>query len=214
MVEQCVDINYLDLEENVNTFCRNEHMNYVSPYELIFSNIKYQDELRKYKIWKELQKKLQEKAIQQYYDNICYYNPNNISEISNISTNKIKELLNGTSFNTDDIANTIKYGETLEHPINAIFLISMLRWESGHGWSELARTHNNISSVKSRSGGWRVYDSYNECVLETIGLVSNQYLDPNGNYYNGKSIWSINEKYCETNEWADNINKIASELIN
>ena len=59
MVEQCVDISYLDLEENVNTFCRNEHMNYVSPYELIFSNIKYQDELRKYKIWKELQKKLQ-----------------------------------------------------------------------------------------------------------------------------------------------------------
>ena len=201
-------------------FCEGVYPHFVTPIELINNNIEYQKNLEKQNMLKEMGEALyhiqqeKQRKLQQYYDNICYYNPYNVSEPSNISKERISKLLEGTSFNNEDVIETMYNGERNNIPINAVFLISMLRWESGHGFSKLAQSHNNISSVKSRSGNWRSYNSYNECVIETIELLTKDYLNPNGKYYNGKSIWNINEKYCETNEWADSINKIAQEIRN
>lgn len=199
-------------------FCEGVYPHFVTPIELINNNIEYQDNLRKQNMLKEIGQALHEtqqrkqKELEQYYDNICYYNPYDIKEPSNISRERMSKLLEGTSFNNKDVIETIYNGERSENPVNAVFLISMLRWESGHGYSKLAKSNNNISSVKSRSGSWRSYNSYEECVQEVIELLSRDYLNENGKYYNGTSIWNINEKYCETNEWADSINKIAQEI--
>lgn len=205
-----------------NGFCEGVNPHFVTPIELINSNIEYQKDLKnKLKIQeinKSLydlqQKKKREQELQQYYDNICYCNIYNLTEPSNISKNKIKELLQGTTFNNDDVVNIIKSSESMNTPVNSIFLIGLLRWESGHGKSRLAQNKNNIASIKSRDGGWRAYNSYDECISEAIELLSVDYLNPNGKYYNGTSIWNVGVKYCEGNEWADNVNKIINELKN
>lgn len=203
-----------------NGFCEGVNPHFVTPIELINNNIEYQNNLKEQLMIQEMNKSLhniqeqrrKEIELQKYYDNICYCNIYNLTEPSNISVNKIKELLQGTTFNNDDVANIIKSSESMSTPVNSVFLISLLRWESGHGKSALSQNKNNIASIRSRDGGWRNYNSYSECILEAIELLSVDYLNPNGKYYNGTSIWNVGVKYCEGDEWADNVNKIINEL--
>ena len=45
-------------------------------------------------------------------------------------------------------------------------------------------------------------------------FISDLYLNEDGAYYNGKSIWAVNIKYCEdSSPWADMINSIANDLL-
>ena len=39
------------------------------------------------------------------------------------------------------------------------------------------------------------------------------YLTETGTYYNGTSIYDVNIRYCEGNQWAYNLNTIAKELL-
>ena len=77
----------------------------------------------------------------------------------------------------------------------------------------LAITHNNLGGIKSANGGWAYFDSWQECLEYKASLLYNQYLNENGAYFNGYSIWNVNVRYCEGTQWAENINSIAYGLL-
>lgn len=52
--------------------------------------------------------------------------------------------------------------------------------------------------------------------MATARLISEEYLNPNGDHHRGTSIESVNESYCPNDGyyWSTNIKKIANDLIN
>jgi beta-N-acetylglucosaminidase len=78
------------------------------------------------------------------------FNPNDVTEPSNITESKLQELLQET--NMLDITDSLIYAEK-EYGVNTIFLASLVALESGWGTSDRAINDNNL-------GGVGVYTSY------------------------------------------------------
>lgn len=147
-------------------------------------------------------KQIELKKIQDNYDKECYFDINDISKPSNISIERAYKLLEGTTYQTWEMAQAFVDGEKLSTPVNAIFSISVTRHESFHGKSELARDRNNITSWKNRDGSWRYFDSKLECIEDTNSMFSREYLNSKGLFFNGKSLDGIGKDYCEGNTWS------------
>lgn len=157
-------------------------------------------------------KKLKEEELekQKLKKKEVIYNPYNLSEPSNITKDDAYKILEGTKFQT--LSSAYVYMEQL-YGVNAIYLMSLSAEESGWGRSQLAITHNNIGGIKG-SNGYRYFDSWGDCLNYKAKLLKDQYLSKNGSYFNGYSIWDVNEKYCEQKTWSENINAIANGLLN
>lgn len=138
------------------------------------------------------------------------YNPYDLSTPSNITREQAYQMLEGTALQA--ASNAYVYAEEV-YGVNAIWLMSLNAEESGWGRSSLAMSHNNLGGVKNGSN-WRYFDNWGECIYYIANLIKTHYLSEDGLYYNGKSIWNVNVKYCETSQWSDNINNIAYELLN
>lgn len=140
------------------------------------------------------------------------FNPYNLTEKSNIDKDKAKVLLEGSALQT--AAGAYVYAEEV-YGVNAIFLMALTSHESGHGRSTLAIERNNIGGVKDSNGNWKYYSDWGECIMHIARFISNSYLNEDGIYYNGKSIWAVNINYClDSSPWADMINNLAMELVN
>lgn len=139
------------------------------------------------------------------------YNPFNLTEKSNLTTEMAIKMLNGSAL--QNAAAAYVYAEEV-YGVNAIFLMSLTSLESGHGRSELAMYRNNIGGVKSSSGDWAYFSDWGECIMYIASFIKELYLNEDGAYYNGKSIWAVNIKYCaDSSPWADMINSIANDLL-
>lgn len=144
--------------------------------------------------------------------NLPKFNPYNLTEKSNIDKYKAKVLLEGSALQT--AAGAYVYAEEV-YGVNAIFLMALTSHESGHGRSALAIERNNIGGVKDSNGNWKYYSDWGECIMHIARFISNSYLNEDGIYYNGKSIWAVNINYClDSSPWADMINNLAMELVN
>ena len=103
------------------------------------------------------------------------------------------------------------------YKVNSIFLISLSAQESGYGTSRRSVEQNNITgfTVYGDYAKGTTFNSKSECILETAKLLSEDYLNPKGKFYNGKSIWDINSNYCQDTGfyWANSINSIANTLV-
>lgn len=138
------------------------------------------------------------------------YNPDNLREKSNLSREQIYSLLEGS--NLQVLANSY-YEMENKHNVNAIFLMALNMEESGHGQSDLALLNNNIGGVKSATGEWATFNDWNHSLEYIADLIDTMYLSEDGAYYNGSSIYAVNIRYCEGNQWAYNLNTIAMELL-
>lgn len=151
---------------------------------------------------------------QKYRDLHPHYNSNDLREISGISVQRAYELLQGTTYQTWENAQTFCNAEKLQPSVNALFLIGLCNLESYYGKSKLARENNNVTSWRLDNGGWGVFSSKTECINDTIQLISNQYLNPNGIYYKGVTISQVGFYYCEGNTWANQVGNKVNELLN
>ena len=197
-------------------FCKGVNPHYVRTYDLLKSRITYNTNLEKQKLADELISKFQQQIIdkQKEYDNEMYYNPYNISEISNISIDKIYDLLSDTTYQNKEVAYQIWLGERRQYPVNALFVIGLTKLESFYGKSNLALNNNNITGTKSTvNRGFKCYNSHAECINELVTNLSDSYINPNGKYYNGTSIWNIRRLYCQDNSnWEGQINNIINDM--
>lgn len=144
-----------------------------------------------------------------------HFNPYNVSELSNLSKEQMSIMLEGTALHT--LVNAYYWYEQ-KYQINAVFMMALTAEESGWGRSSLAISNNNLSGHKTRSGEWEYYSDWGECLEESFRLISEEYVNPNGLFYTGASMYNINLVYCpdpvNPSSWADNISRIGYELLN
>lgn len=139
------------------------------------------------------------------------YNPYNLLEPSNISREQAYEILEGTALQS--VSSMYVYMEEL-YGLNALWLMAISAEESAWGRSSLAISNNNLGGIKDRTGGWAWFESWGECLEYKADLLYNEYLTVDGSYYNGLSVWNVNRRYCEQQDWADKLNTIAYSLLN
>lgn len=141
------------------------------------------------------------------------YNPNNIREVSNISHDKLYQMLEGKPIQR--ISNDFIYCEE-KYGISALFLVGLISQESGYGTSKRANNgSNNLSghAVYNNLSRGTYFDSWGHCVEETAKLINDSYLSEDGDYFNGYSIWDINKKYSADKNWSNQINQIINDLM-
>lgn len=163
----------------------------------------------------ERQRLIQEEEERIRREQQPYFNPYNVSELSNLTKEQMYTMLEGTALHTLVDA---YYWYEQEYQINAIFMMALTAEESGWGRSSLAISNNNLSGHKDRSGGWAYYSDWGQCLEESFRLISEEYVDPNGSFYTGPSMYDINLVYCpdpqNPNSWANNIASIGYQLLN
>ena len=139
-----------------------------------------------------------------------HYNSNNLTELSNLTQEQIHTILEGTRL---QCLSAYYYEYEKIYKVNALFIISLTSLESGYGTSKLARTHNNLAGYRG-SKGWTYFNSWHNCLNEVYRLIGQEYLSPDGRFYNGLDIKSINSKYCgNTYQWSLDINTIAHKYL-
>lgn len=213
--------NYIELQTNVS-ICNNQ---IIKKPEIIIEDLLYKKrQLELKKQLEQYEKKQREKKIMQQEkldkqyklsrscDEVLlpHYNSNNLTELSNLTQEQIHTMLEGTRL---QCLSAYYYEYEKIYKVNALFIISLTSLESGYGTSKLARTHNNLAGYRG-SKSWTYFNSWHDCLNEVYRLIGQEYLSPNGRFYNGLDIKSINSKYCgDTYQWSLDINTIAHKYL-
>ncbi|MGP1487896.1 MAG: glucosaminidase domain-containing protein [Peptoanaerobacter stomatis] len=133
---------------------------------------------------------------------------------SNYSAEYLNSKLSGTPL--EGLGEDFKRAEDL-YGINSIVLMSMAKLESNFGRSKIALDKNNLFGYQAYdSSPYTSAKSYNtkkDSIYDVAKHLSNNYLSPNGDYFNGYSVDAIGLKYSTDSSWASKVKKIASELI-
>ena len=189
-------------------------------YESIKQLEKLQEELRK--------SKEQNKDINSKYDKVkgeidrmlekVSFNPNNVTEPSNATEYHMKKALKGTALSKES-ASFIEAEK--KYKVNALFLAGIVANESSWGTSNRAVSQNNLSGYAVYNDGAKgaCFDSWRESILETAKLLSKDYLNPKGKYYNGTSTYDVNTLYCQVGgqadySWSKTVSSIANDFTN
>ena len=139
-----------------------------------------------------------------------HFNPYDVTELSNLNKEEIYEMLKDTSLIT--LVDALYWYEQ-EYNVNLIFITSIVALESGWGRSSLAITHNNLTGYIGRNGDYYAFNNWGESLQETFRLIGEEYVSEDGLFYNGKSVWNINQKYCELDSWSGKVINIGNELL-
>ena len=139
--------------------------------------------------------------------NAATYDANNLRIKSNMSVNEIYNSLEGCTYKYADVAQAFKDAED-KYNVNACFLISLTKHESGYGRNALSKKYN-ISSFKNTNGTWKEFNSYMDCIDFTARCIDKYYLTPGSIYYKGPGINQVRKSYCpDGSKWDQSINSI------
>ena len=142
-----------------------------------------------------------------------YFNPNDVSKLSNITVEDAKHMLEGTALYADAKA-YVKAEE--KYHVNAVFLMGIAAHESAWGTSRRAREDNNLTGYGVTSDRAKGINkaSKEEGLLTTAKTLHEKYLTPGGSYYEGTSVKAVNAHYCVGNEWTNSVILDAYQLMN
>lgn len=137
------------------------------------------------------------------------YNSSNIEELSNLTLEDFRRILQGTRL--EGLEYAYLYAEE-KYGINAIFLYALTVHESAHGTSRLAREKNNLTGFGAFDSdpfnSAFTFESFSACVLHTAKALRTHYID------NGlTSTQRINSRYATDTEWFIKINAIANRAL-
>lgn len=144
------------------------------------------------------------------------FDPYDVTKISEIRADELYEVLPDTM---KHLAWAIADCEEI-FSINSLFLAGLISQESSYATSSRAVNTNNLTGMAVYNDGsvGTVYDSQEESVYDTARQLHKNYLTPGGKYFNGTSVWNVNEKYCVDaiyeGHWADSISSIANGYLN
>lgn len=132
------------------------------------------------------------------------YSQNNVRVTSGLSVEQLRTILPARM---KELAPTLYSIEHSEQPINALFLASIVKLESGNGTSNAYRNKNNVGGVMGR-GGLRYFNSRQECLRYMHSFLNRGYI--NRGY---TSVWSIGPKYCVGGNWAGKVNSASVNFM-
>ena len=130
---------------------------------------------------------------------------NDLTKPSGVTEERINEVLKDTNLN-----GLGKYYIQAEqqYGISAKFLVGLSIEESGWGRSNIAKTKNNLFGFQAYTNDTSkasTFSSKGECILYVGKYIAENYLSPNGKYYNGVTVESVHVKYADNPKWASNI---------
>jgi hypothetical protein len=127
---------------------------------------------------------------------------------SNLSNAHIEYLLKGGGM--IGLSDTILYCEK-KFELNAFFIISVGKHESGNGSSPLSRNRNNLYGFNAwgdvNKNATR-YDSKNDSVYSFSELIRNNYLNKGLT-----NIHTIGKVYCESGDWSELIEGMTKDSL-
>lgn len=121
---------------------------------------------------------------------------------STVSADFINKRLAGT--NMAGLGQAFKNAEK-KYGVNAIFLTGLAIHESDYGRSQIARAKNNLfgfmayDATPFSSAGY--FESFEAGIDYVARYLSQHYLTPGGQFYNGKSMAAINKRYATDQSW-------------
>jgi beta-N-acetylglucosaminidase len=134
------------------------------------------------------------------------FNPNNVEMRSGLSAETLRR---GLPSNMKQMAESIIQVEK-QFGVNAIFISAIAKHESGNGTSRAFRDLNNAFGI----GPHKYFSSHGQAVKYFGRLIRNNYLNTNGQYYNGKSVYAISIKYCQDGtDWTGLVQANANDII-
>lgn len=147
------------------------------------------------------------------------FDVNNLRKTSNVSEEKINEIINGTGLEglgKAFIEAQDRYG------VNAVFLVAVSALESGWGESKIAHNKNNLFGFKAYDSSpfksAKYFNSKEDCILYFAEYLSDNYLTKDGRYYSGLSVYNVHRwnsgkcKYSSDEKWAQKIIKIMNKF--
>lgn len=133
---------------------------------------------------------------------------------STVSENFINNRLKGTDL--EGLGKAFKDAEE-KYGVNALFLVSLAMHESNVGKSKIAQMKNNIFGFQAYDRApfdySRRFSSKEECIDYVAEYVAKNYLSPNGKYFNGYSIESMNIYYATDINWSRGIKYRLDQLL-
>ncbi|WP_101773550.1 glucosaminidase domain-containing protein [Peptostreptococcus faecalis] len=150
------------------------------------------------------------------------YSQNDVRVISCLSQDEIKQLLPARM---KELAPTLYQIEHSEKPINALFLISVIRLESWNGSSYLYRVKNNVGGIKGaylttdkngktrKTYGYLGFSDKKQSLLYMQDFLSKGYIYTGNTKKDRISVSKIGSKYCVGGNWAAKVNRIAKDTM-
>lgn len=137
-----------------------------------------------------------------------------------VGNGNILYLTNKTGFSGEELdralAGTDLYGlgedfaqAEDKYSVNAIFLMSMAKLESGNGTSYLAKEKNNLFGFNAIDSdpinGAKTFRSQGESIAYVAQFLSENYLNEDGRFYNGISTDGVGKDYASDPDWASKV---------
>lgn len=97
--------------------------------------------------------------------------------------------------------------------VNAIFLYAIAQNESQNGRSTIAKTKNNLFGWTG-GNGHMTFNSVEECIYYVAEALQNNYLDPNGRWFEGYSLLDVSRHYNDNDYWRNLTLEIADTMQN
>lgn len=130
-----------------------------------------------------------------------------ISEESVLAPNQKENMLIGDMRNFysefDRVSDGVKY--------EAICAISAL--ETGHFSSNLCRSYNNVGGMRGKDG-YIIFNSKEQGIESLAKLLSEQYLNPDGRYFEGTTILDVAKHYNSSVHFVNLYVKIRIDMEN
>lgn len=151
-------------------------------------------------------------------ENDVVFNKSDVSIPSNATEEYLSDALEGTEIK--DLAGTFIKAEK-KYNVNSFFIAALVAHESGWGTSERAKNgSNNLTgfAVYKDSSKGAYFETREDNIMATAKLLSEDYLNENGEHFNGKSVSGVNTKYCigrnghTDYNWSKSITEIAEDL--
>ena len=142
-----------------------------------------------------------------------YFDANDITIESNATREQLLYALRGTKL--IDYVDVFLQVEQ-DYNINTFFIIGLVANESGWLTSNRTVNQNNVTgyAVYSNSSKGRTFSSIDESILTTAKTISENYINPNGEYHKGLSTYDINISYSADPNWHKTINSISKDIVN
>ncbi len=138
----------------------------------------------------------------------------NVREKSKVSAEYIDSKLKGTAM--EGLGTAFKKAEQ-EHGVNALFLLGLAIHESNYGKSKIAQDKKNLFGFqaydKSPYSSAKGFDKFEDSINTVAKYLSENYLNPEGKYFNGYSISAIGKKYATDPNWSNGIENRIKTLI-
>lgn len=146
------------------------------------------------------------------------YQTMNIETQSTLTAAEINQFIAANAISSSVLQGTGAYFIEAQNAygVNAQYLVAHAIIESAWGTSYFARNRNNLfgyEAYTSNPNAAAIFRSVEYDINFQAWFVRNDYLDPNGSFYNGANLNGMNVDYATDPYWANSIARVMAEMM-